>query len=229
MGQRLVVDIIENDEVVAAIYYHWSAYFTSTVYRLAELSRAILNAEKEGKNKLLAIIEKIEEDQVKIGFLTGESEIIHGGIRRNDTKDLEAAQKLFPDHKFKIENISRNEGLIALTEETIKDLHSWEEGGASINLDTHKIYNYVDLDPDPFEFVDAEYYEEDGEQYFDRANSGIIKINDKTCDVDAFDCTCEEIIKLEEFMDKEYEIWSTGLRKTSEGALTTSDVQTTNG
>jgi hypothetical protein len=60
MGQRLVIDLLENGERVASLYYHWSAYFVSTLDELAHLSRTILEAEKTGKDKILAIIEMLE-------------------------------------------------------------------------------------------------------------------------------------------------------------------------
>ena len=204
MGQRLVVDLVENGVVIAAVYYHWSAYFASTIDELANLSNAILKAEKENKNKLLSVIEMLEQEE-EYRHLDGTIEKRSGGIC-GTPEDMKAAETLFPDYKFKAENVDRNCGIISLTKEGIDNCHDWEEGHAEINLDTHEIINDVDIDPDPFE-LEAEYTEEDGERYIDYYISGKVTINGRTCPIDAFDCTCETIIQLKDFMDKEYEIY----------------------
>ena len=206
MGQRLVVDLIQNDKVVAAIYYHWSAYFASTVMELANLSKTILKAEKENKNKLLSIVEMLEEEEDYPDLFNKTMGKRRGGVR-GVPEDLEAAKALFPDHEFKTENVDRNCGIISFSEEGIKSCHDWEEGHADINLDTHEITNNVDLDPYPFEFVDVEYEEEDGEEYISCLYSGKIRINESQCNIDAFDCTCETIQELADFLDVQYKIW----------------------
>lgn len=212
MGQRLVVDLLKDDEVVAAIYYHWSAYFGSTIKELTKLSKAILEAEKTSKDKLLTVVEMLEEEEEFPNYFNNTIEKRRGGISGYQG-ELEAAQKLYPDHEFKTENVDRNRGLIAFTEEGIKSFHDWEEGHAEIDLDTHEITNGVDLDPDPFEFVDAEYTtDEYGDEYIETLYSGRIKINDITCNIDPFECTCETIIELNDFMNTQYEIYRENLK-----------------
>lgn len=202
MGQRLVVDLIENDEVVAAVYYHWSAYFTTTIYELAKLSEAILKAKKENKNELLAVIECLEEKTKNY-----REEDVTGGIR-GTPEEFEVAKMLFPNHKFETELVDRSYGIISLTKDGIQSYHDREEGHAEINLDTLEISNSVTLDADPFEFVDASYEEEDGEKYFAYAETGKIKLNGHICEIDAFDCTCEEMVKLAEWMEQEWEVYN---------------------
>ena len=208
MGQRLVIDLIQNDEIVAAVYYHWSAYFGSTVGELAKLSRAILDKEKYGANRLLAVLKVLQEPtrNLRDGISRGG---VSGGYENE--KEMAMVKKLFPNYKLETDFVDRNEGLIAFTKEGIDDFHRWEEGHAEINLDTLEISNSVDLDSFPFEFVDAVYEKDDDEEYFSYAESGIIRINGHTSTIDAFDCTCEEIIKLEEWMEKEYEEWKSGM------------------
>ena len=209
MGQRLVVQIIKNDKPIAAIYYHWSAYFASTIDELAKLSRAILDAKKHDKDELLAILDMLEQVKIlhvpRIGGAV-KDEIRRGGVV-NKPEEIKAAQHMFPNREIKQEFIDRNNGLIAFTEQGIKDFMDWSEGDASINLDTLEICNEVNLDPYPFEF-DAEYEEDEyGEQCVSRYLSGRITINEKTCPVDAFDCTCESILELHDFMNREYAVF----------------------
>ena len=189
MGQRLVVDLVEDGEVVAAVYYHWSAYFCSTIYELAKLSETILAAEKSGEDKLLAIVKYLEtEKEFPDLFEEGKINKVRGGLSVVHPEEHAAAKKLFPDHEFATKNIDRNEGLITFTEKGIQENHMIMEGYATIDLDTHSVRNTVSYDPDPFEFSDM---------------SGRISINGKTCSVNVFDCTCESVIELAEFMATE--------------------------
>lgn len=212
MGQRLVIDLVQNDKIVAAVYFHWSAYFSSTIYELARLSGVILNAEKTGKDKLLAIVEELEKEtdhpsMVAALFGGSGTEKRRGGVR-GLPEELEAAKKLFPNHDFKTENVNRNEGLISFTQEGIQSFHDWEEGLAVINLDTHEIDNRVGYEPHPFVFADAEYEtDEDGYEYVQYYNSGRISINGKICPVDSFHCTCESIQDLADFMERELKLY----------------------
>ena len=202
MGQRLVVDLIQNGKVVAVVYYHWSAYFISTIHELAALSEAIIEAEATGKNKLEAIVDKLE------GVSTNYSgETVRGGVRYG-IEELEAASKMIPNKVFKTEFVDRNQGVISFTEEGIKHFHDWEEGHAEIDLDNLTISNNVTLEPDPFVFVDAVYEtDEDGYEYMDYVETGRIRLNGRTCQIDAFNCGCGEIIQLEDFINREWEIY----------------------
>lgn len=189
MGQRLVVDLVEDGEVVAAVYYHWSAYFCSTIVELANLSETILAAEKSGEDKLLAIVKYLEtEKEYPDWYEEGKINKVRGGLSVVRPEEYAAAKKLFPDHEFATKNIDRNEGLITFTEKGIQECHMIMEGHATINLDTHSVNNTVSYDPDPFEFIDM---------------SGRISVNGKICPINVFDCTCESVIKLVEFMTTE--------------------------
>ena len=213
MGQRLVVDIKKNNETLASIYYHWRAYFCSTIYELAKLSETILEAQKNNKNELEAILTMLETDEEYTRYYDGEKQIRSGGVRETD-EDIQAAKELFPNRHIKRENVDRNCGIITFTKEGIEHFHDWEEGHADIHLDTHEICNNVDLDPDPFELETEYETDEDGEQYVANYFSGKVSINGKTCPVDAFDCTCESILELVDFMDKEFEEYRKNLPHT---------------
>lgn len=195
MGQRLVVELYNNEKKVASIYYHWSAYFKSTICELANLSCDILQAEEEHKDPLLGIIEGLEE---RGGGL-------RGGCDPNYKDELDAALALFPNHKFS-ENVSRNNGLISFTEEGMKSFRDWLEGYASIELDSHKIFNGVSCDGE--EWLEYDYIPvgQDGEGgYIQSAKAGVVSNGDKTCKVNAFELTCEEIFELAKFIGLEEE------------------------
>ena len=190
MGQRLVVELYNDKKRVASIYYHWSAYFESTIYELTELSNDILQAEKEHKDPLLGIVEGLEE---RGGGL-------RGGCTPNYKDELDAALALFPDHKFS-ENVSRDRGLISFTEEGMESFRDWLEGHAMIELDTHKILNGVSYEGERWLEYNYTPVGPNGEGgYIQSAKDGVVSNGDKVCKVNAFELTCEEIFELAEFI-----------------------------
>lgn len=130
MGQRLTVDILDNGERIAIVYYHWSAYFDSTIYELELLKNDIVAAKKEGKDVLLAIIDGLEK---------------RGGGLDLSFRSRKAAKNKWPDRIFKL-NIDRNDGIISIEEQDIKEVYAATEGTASIDIDTEEVITKVDLE-----------------------------------------------------------------------------------
>lgn len=130
MGQRLVITVHAFDEDVAKIYYHWSAYTVSALHE----ANSIING-VDWKNA-----KSVRDLQYKlIRFVEEAGGCIDGGMNGNEYKEI---QKMFPGSEFKNEG-SRNNGLIALTENGMDDLESWSEGDLTINFDDEEIYNGV--------------------------------------------------------------------------------------
>jgi len=130
MGQRLVINIIKDNERIANIYYHWSAYTVSALYEAKRLiDSGIFDEECTTKELQLNLIRQIE------GF----GGCIGGG---KDSEEYQKICDMFPNETFK-ETGSRNEGLIALSEDGMDSLESWAEGILDINLDKGMIYNSV--------------------------------------------------------------------------------------
>lgn len=127
MGQRLVVSVIKDEERIAAMYFHWSAYTKSALWEAQRIIDAINNSKNDDLR--LTLIRYCEENG---GCIDG------GG----DSKEFEAIQEMYPNEIFK-EYGSRNEGLIALTEDGMNDLEGWSEGDLEIDLDNGFVYNYV--------------------------------------------------------------------------------------
>ena len=130
MGQRLTVDILDNEERIAIIYYHWSAYFDSTIYELESLKNDIVAAKASGNDILLTIIYGLEK---------------RGGGLGLDSRSRDMAKKKWPDRTFKID-INRNDGLIFIDEQDIKETYDMNEGTASIDIVTEEVITDVDLE-----------------------------------------------------------------------------------
>lgn len=124
MGQRLVVTVKRDDEDVCKVYYHWSAYTTSALLETKKILDFLNEHRYAPKKELqLQLIRFCEKNG--------------GGI---DGFDRENIQKLFPKEKFKADGYSRNEGLIALSEDGMDDMQKWSEGDVEINLDNDTVY-----------------------------------------------------------------------------------------
>lgn len=133
MGQRLVISIIKDEKRIAALYYHWSAYSVSALYETRHVINCLSTLEPEDDIRL-KLIRFVEERG--------------GGIASCDNREHARIQAMYPKETFKTEGYSRNNGLIALSEEGMNDLYSWSEGDVDINLDDNTVYNYVTFEED---------------------------------------------------------------------------------
>lgn len=129
MGQRLVVSVKNHGKDLAKIYYHWSAYTVSALMEARNVVNCIYNHNDETEKELqLRLIRFCEENG--------------GGIRANG-KEFAYIQNMFPNETFRTGDYSRNNGLIALSEEGMDDLQSWSEGDIDIIIDEDVIINSV--------------------------------------------------------------------------------------
>lgn len=127
MGQRLVCTIQKDKKAICNIYYHWSAYTCSALFETKKIINCIYNHKDETtEDLLLRLIHFCEESG--------------GGVSEGyDSDEWKYIQKLYPNEKFKADNIDRNYGLISLSEKGIAELQSWSEGDVYINLDTDQV------------------------------------------------------------------------------------------
>lgn len=139
MGQRLVIVGKKNHIPIFNIYYHWSAYTSSSIYEADRLLKYLLQPEKCG-DLVLSAIEYCEAN---------------GGGISNDV-DIEEAQRVYPDHKIKTDGINRNDGLIAITADGMNNNLSWAEGVIEIDFDNDLINNNVFFYYDSVEQINEE-------------------------------------------------------------------------
>ena len=158
MGQRLVVTIEKNKKSIAKIYYHWSAYTGSALEETRNIINCIYNHKDETeKEMLLRLIRFCEEN---------------GGGIDGVPSEFDYIRSLYPNEMFKDNGISRNYGLIALSEKNMADMQSWSEGDVYINLDTDQVDFCVYSGYDDIEEYTEERKEWDDE--FDEAKLGNI-------------------------------------------------------
>lgn len=112
MGQRLNLSINKNGKVLANCYYHWSGYTNSAM---------------EKARQALDILEEQEEIGVKEAVLALQE--TGATINEENAKDY-----VEPN-----EWLDRNEGIIATTEDDIKETERWAECDIIIDVGTRKI------------------------------------------------------------------------------------------
>ena len=185
MGQRLVVTINQHGEDIAKIYYHWSAYSLSALHEVRDIINVLYDDENEEKDLRLRLIRFCEKNG--------------GGIKGGTTSDeWTKIAEMYPNEVFKKEGISRNYGLIALSEEGMKDLQDWSEGDIYINLDEDKVVNYVNYGYEDIDSYNAERAEWDDDFKaltlndvpritYDLCNFSVSDIDEIITEIESFD------------------------------------------
>lgn len=168
MGERLVIKIKRNDRLLSTIYYHWSAYSEPAINLTASLyERVLSNSKGMTDNELLVSLIRFAELTTGIGHFNSVEDreegfdawlknavekgdvvpellsdvlLRHGGL---DLSDRAIASQKFHNEVFEDENISRNEGLVAISSKTMEDQLRWAEGTVDIDLDTGLVLNDV--------------------------------------------------------------------------------------
>ena len=120
MGQRLEILIMKDGKELANAYYHWSAYTSSSFELAKEIVMAIKNRKVRQKDELKKAIRLLE--------ITG------AGVTQDEKEYL----KRFINFKFKQCN-GRNEGLIAVSPEGMKETRDWQEGQVFIDIGKRKV------------------------------------------------------------------------------------------
>ena len=130
MGQRLVVTVRSMGDDLCKMYFHWSAY---SIDALVELRDMMAEFPMETKSK----------DEVILYFIRY-CEKNGGGISEGyDSKEWKYITEKYPNEAFKKDGISRNQGLIGISEEEMNNIQNWSEGNIVINLDNMTVHNEV--------------------------------------------------------------------------------------
>lgn len=171
MGQRLNIEIVENGVCLANAYYHWSAY-TSSAFKLAkQIIEAIPKVKEE-----IPVVKAIRLLEVTGAKLTVE--------------EIEFAKdRLLGDDFAEADN--RNDGLISISENGIKETRQWQEGAVYIYLDENRMKFDVLVRQDIFDYI------RDEEKY----NGQKIELNDiPMYNIDFSDIKFDGLMALEYFL-----------------------------
>ncbi len=125
MGQRLVVEVKGFGETICTVYYHWDAYTMSTLYDAKKFIDLELQDCKTNKEVILKVIRFCESEG--------------GGVCRTS---MDEVKKMFPNEEFR-EDISRNDGLVDISENGMDQSLGWAEGNLLIDLCEEMVYTNV--------------------------------------------------------------------------------------
>ena len=138
MGQRLVINIFADDKSLASGYFHWNAYTGEA----AKITKNIVDSFEDTKRIAKCYFyydkdkskEELEElEQRMTAYLLLEN--LGAGIFSADDekKEVTELEKLCPYHNYCIGK-NRNDGLIALTEDKIKEFNDLAEGTVDFDI-----------------------------------------------------------------------------------------------
>lgn len=122
MGERLNIEIHSKGKVLANCYYHWSGYSNSAASLAQEIIHNIDKIENTGSNLLYGI---------RLLESTG------AGLTEDEVRYAKSLDEL-KDAEF-VECNGRNEGLIAISPNGIKETRSWQEHALYIYLDENRM------------------------------------------------------------------------------------------
>lgn len=163
MGQRLVIQNQINGESINVIYYHWSAYTESSIEELKDFANRLSVNYKNRSDSFFAmltntgreLIEKLDDgslaDNEKIDLFNLMTYFSVSGTGASDKDSLKYLSQFTNDTDR--QNVSRNEGLLAITEEDQEDTLGWSEGTLIVDW-IFTDQGYPDFEQTVFDFDD---------------------------------------------------------------------------
>lgn len=143
MGQSLNIEIRKKNKVIANAYYHWSGYTQEAFELTNEVINYITTYRVAFKDQKLLAIKALESTGAALpDYEDGDLDRIKNMSKYSTTEFA----------KFK----SRNDGLISVFSDTIKETEKWAEGTSSINIDdltiSFDVFGYYDSIDDVKEY-----------------------------------------------------------------------------
>ena len=178
MGQRLVIQNQINGESVNVSYYHWSAYTESSIEELKDFANRLLENYKNRSDSFLAmltdtgreLIEKFDNgsltDSEKIDLFNLMTYFSVSGTGASDKDSLKYLSQFTTN--INRQNVSRNEGLLAITEEDQEETLGWSEGTLVVDW-VFTDQGYPDFEQTVFDFDDLFFRldEDEYEEYYE--------------------------------------------------------------
>lgn len=138
MGQRLNIEIINDDKVLANAYYHWSAYTSSAISLTETILHSFIDDGRYDLPKAIALLKST------------------GATFNSEENDLALLNKELIQFTLTDEDtIHRNKGLISFSKKGIEETEYWEEARVTINIESKCI------DFDVFVYMSTDEYKEE--------------------------------------------------------------------
>lgn len=134
MGQRLIINVYNDTELLANAYYHWSAYTADSIKLTKDIINFLLDIKDDNLSKL--------EQAVAALAYTGANLCSQRDIPEyfNNMSNYDEIRKLYI--RYGRRDLNRNRGLIYIDPDQMKDSNDISEYGIDIDLSD----NTVDFD-----------------------------------------------------------------------------------
>ena len=144
MGQRLNIEIVSNGKLLANAYYHWDAYTGISLQRTDDILNKLNEIKGSAKDDLDLAIKLLES--------TG------AGINAEERNYILADPEL--SKYLPINNcVNRNEGILSITKEGMKNTRLWEEGRVTIDIRKRTILFRVYWELTKEEYLDDSFHD----------------------------------------------------------------------
>jgi len=127
MGQRLVIDICNNERVLVNCYWHWSGYTSSAL----DLTEKIISKYDDAVSEL-AKRGIADERLAAVKALEGTGASLTTCARK-------LFKEIYPNEQFEERELDRNEGLIELDDSQMEDSRGCGEEFVSVNISSRRV------------------------------------------------------------------------------------------
>lgn len=127
MGQRLNIEILDGEKLLANAYYHWSAYTSSAINLTAQIINTFYTSH---------VVRKTDTRTTAIRLL----ESTGAGYDAEERFRIEQSEDEFLKNLTVNDCIDRNRGILSVTDEGMNNTRSWEEGRVSIDISSELVY-----------------------------------------------------------------------------------------
>lgn len=217
MGQRLVIQNQINGESVNVSYYHWSAYTESSIEELKDFANRLAINYKNRSDSFLdmltdagrELIEKLDNssltDNEKIDLFNLMTYFSVSGTGASDKDSLKYLSQFTNDTNR--QNVSRNEGLLAITQDDQDETLNWSEGTLIVDW-AFTNQGYPNFEQTVFDFSDLFFRldEDEYNEYYNESEDNPISSLEK-CPYPTRNVPLSQIEELQNNFDEHSHIW----------------------
>lgn len=217
MGQRLIIQNQINGESVNVSYYHWSAYTESSIEELKDFANRLAINYKNRSDSFLdmltdagrELIEKLDNssltDNEKIDLFNLMTYFSVSGTGASDKDSLKYLSQFTNDTNR--QNVSRNEGLLAITQDDQDETLNWSEGTLIVDW-AFTNQGYPNFEQTMFDFSDLFFRldEDEYNEYYNESEDNPISSLEK-CPYPTRNVPLSQIEELQNNFDEHSHIW----------------------
>lgn len=134
MGQRLNLEIVYGDNVLANSYYHWSGFTRSSLEVARKALEVFDDTRTKGYERYELALDMLEHTGAKFG---------QQELNAWNSVEFFALFTKIDKKKRNVDNANRNDGFIAITSYGINDTREWEEARITIDIKNKNVLTNI--------------------------------------------------------------------------------------